>query len=62
MRQQKQQQHQQWRQLELPVSDRNAVEYRRLDPEIRKELTRLLELLLGECVAGVATMKEASDE
>jgi hypothetical protein len=59
---QQHQQHQQWRQLDLAVSERNAVKHGRLDPEICKELTRLLELLLGECVAGVATMKEASDE
>jgi len=57
-----QQQNQQLRQLDLLVSAKDAVGRQRLTLEIRKEVTKLLKLLLGECIASTVETKEASDE
>jgi hypothetical protein len=54
----KQQQHAQWRQLDLLVLA-NKTQFQRLDP-IRAEVTGLLKLLLDECSTANAT--EAADE
>ncbi len=51
-----------WEQLDLRLPDRSLDEHRKIDPEIRKEVTKLLGLLLGECATGAAETKEASDE
>jgi hypothetical protein len=55
-------QQQQRRQLVLPISEENAIEYQKLDPEIRRKARELLKLLLGECVVGAERTKEADDE
>jgi hypothetical protein len=56
----KQQQHAQWRQLDLLVFANSETQCQRLDPMVRAEVTGLLKLLLDECSAGEAT--EAADE
>lgn len=56
----KQQQHAQWRQLDLLVLANNGTQFQRLDPMVRAEVTGLLKLLLDECSAANAT--EAADE
>ena len=56
-----QQQNQQLRQLDLLVPAKDAVGRQRLTLEIRKEVTELLKLLLGECIASTVETKEASD-
>ena len=53
---------QQLRQLDLLVPAKDAVGRQRLTLEIRKEVTKLLKLLLGECIASTVETKEASDE
>jgi hypothetical protein len=55
-------QHRQRRQLVLPISEENAIEYQKLDPEIRWKARELLKPLLSECVIGAETTKEADDE
>ena len=57
-----QQQNQQLRQLDLLVPAKDAVGRQWLTLEIRKEVTKLLKLLLGECIASTVETKEASDE
>jgi len=57
-----QQQNQQLRQLDLLVPAKDAVGRQRLNLQIRKEVTELLKLLLGECIASTVETKEASDE
>ena len=37
-------------QLDLPLSDKGRNERRTLDPEIRREIVKLLGLLLDACV------------
>ncbi len=56
----KQQQHAQWRQLDLLVFANGETQCQRLHPMVRGEVTGLLKLLLDECSAGEAT--EAVDE
>ncbi|MFZ1894105.1 MAG: hypothetical protein WAU59_08520 [Rhodoplanes sp.] len=56
----KQQQHAQWRQLDLLVLANNETQFQRLDPMVHAEVTGLLKLLLDECSAANAT--EAADE
>ena len=56
----KQQQHAQWRQLDLLVFANSETQCQRLDPMVRAEVTGLLKLLLDECSASEAT--EAADE
>jgi hypothetical protein len=56
----KQQQHAQWRQLDLLVFANSETQCQRLDPMVRAEVTGLLKLLLDECSAANAT--EAADE
>jgi len=46
----------------LPISEENAIEYQKLDPEIRRKARELLKLLLGECVVGAERTKEADNE
>ena len=56
-----QQQNQQLRQLDLLVPAKDADGRQRLTLD-RKEVTELLKLLLGECIASTVETKEASDE
>ena len=56
----KQQQHAQWRQLDLLVLANNGTQFQRLDSMVRAEVTGLLKLLLDEYSAATAT--EAVDE
>jgi hypothetical protein len=56
----KQQQHAQWRQLDLLVFANSETQCQRLDPMVRAEITGLLKLLLDEYSAAAAT--EAADE
>jgi hypothetical protein len=49
-------------QLTLPLPDKGADERRNFDPEICKEVAKLLGLLIGACVASRAKMEGASDE
>jgi hypothetical protein len=56
----KQQQHAQWRQLDLLVFANSGTQFQRLDPMVRAEVIGLLKLLLNECSAGEET--EAADE
>lgn len=56
------QQRQHWEQLDLRLPDKSLDKHRKLDLEIRMEVTKLLELLLSECTMGAAETKEASDE
>jgi hypothetical protein len=56
----KQQQHAQWRQLDLLMFANSEIRCQRLDPMVRAEVTSLLKLLLNECSAVEAT--EAADE
>jgi hypothetical protein len=55
-------QHARWRQLDLVVLAKSAIQHQRLGPMVRSEVTRLLKLLLNECSAAPATAKEADDE
>jgi hypothetical protein len=57
-----QQQHAQWRQLDLLVLATSASRRQRLDPMVRAEVTGLLKLLLDECGAALAKTTEAGDE
>ena len=50
----------QWRQLDLLTLDESATQ--QLEPLYRSEIANLLKLLLNECVAGAATVKEPDDE
>ena len=54
--------HARWRQLDLPVLDKSAIPHQRFDSLNRSEITSLLKLLLNECVAGTARVKEADNE
>jgi hypothetical protein len=56
------QQRQHLGQLNLPLPDKSLDEQRNLDPEICKEVAKLLGLLLGACAASTAKMEGASDE
>jgi hypothetical protein len=58
----KQQQHPQGGQLNLLLPGKSVVEHWKFDPEIRKEVIDLLELLLDECVARAVGKREVSDE
>ena len=59
----KEQQRHNWEQLDLPLTDENRDRKRPLDPTICKEVTRLLGLLLSECMSGAAAKtKGACDE
>jgi hypothetical protein len=58
----KQQQHAQWRQLDLLVFASSETRCQRLDAMVRAEVTGLLKLLLDECGAAVAKAMEATDE
>jgi hypothetical protein len=49
-------------QLDLPLSDKGRNEQRTLDPEIRREVAKLLSLLLDACVLTAAKTKGAGDE
>ena len=51
-----------WRQLDLLVVDKSAVQCQRLEPLARLEITNLLKLLLNECVIGAASAKEPDHE
>jgi hypothetical protein len=55
-------QHARWRQLDLVVRAKSAIEHQRLDSMVRSEVTGLLKLLINECSAAPATAKEADDE
>ena len=55
-------QHARWRQLDLVVLAKSAIEHQRLDSTVRSEVTGLLKLLINECSAAPATAKEADDE
>jgi hypothetical protein len=55
-------QHARWRQLDLVVLAKSAIQHQRLDPMVRSEVTGLLKLLLNECSTAPATAKEADDE
>jgi hypothetical protein len=55
-------QHARWRQLDLVVPAKSAIEHQRLDSMVRSEVTGLLKLLINECSAAPATAKEAGDE
>jgi hypothetical protein len=46
----KEQQRHNWEQLYLPLTDESRDGKRQLDPTICKEVTRLLGLLLSECM------------
>ena len=54
--------HAQWRQLDLLKLATTAIQRQRLDPMMRAELTGLLRLLINECSAALAKVKEADDE
>ena len=54
--------HAQWRQLDLLKLATTAIQRQRLDPMMRAELTGLLKLLINECSAALAKVKEADDE
>jgi hypothetical protein len=56
------QQRRHWEQLDLPLRDKSQNEQRRLDPEIRREVTKLLGLLLDACAFTAAKTKGARDE
>jgi hypothetical protein len=58
----RQQQHPEWEQLNLLLPGKNIFERRKFDPEIRKEVIELLELLLDECVARTVGKREVSNE
>ncbi len=49
-----------WWQLDL--LDKRATQLQRLDALSRSEITNLLRLLLHECVAGAASVKEPDNE
>ena len=49
-------------QLDLPLSDKGRNEQRTLDPEICREVAKLLSLLLDACVLTAAKTKGAGDE
>jgi len=51
-----------WRQLDLLVLATSASQHQRLDPMIRAEVTGLLKLLIDECSAALAKVKETTDE
>ena len=52
-----------WEQLDLPLTDESRDGNRQLNPTICKEVTRLLGLLLSECMSGAAAKtKGACDE
>jgi hypothetical protein len=52
----------QWRQLDLLMLDKSATQRQLLEPLNRSEIANLLKLLLNECVAGAATVKEPDNE
>jgi hypothetical protein len=54
--------HAQWRQLDLLEVASTATQQQRLDPKMRTELTGLLKLLINECIAALAKVKEAGNE
>lgn len=56
------QQRRNWEQIDLWLPDKCLEAPRKLDPEIRKEVTKLLALPLAERAPGEAVTKEASDE
>lgn len=59
----KEQQRHNWEQLDLPLTDENRDRKRSIDPTICTEVTRLLGLLLSECMSGAAAKtKGACDE
>ena len=59
----KEQQRHNWEQLDLPLTDESREGNRQLNPTICKEVTRLLGLLLSECMSGAAAKtKGACDE
>ena len=59
----KEQQRHNWEQLDLPLTDKSRDGNRQLNPTICKEVTRLLGVLLSECMSGAAVKtKGACDE
>jgi hypothetical protein len=50
----KEQQRHNWEQLDLPLTDKSRDGNRQLNPTICNEVTRLLGLLLSECMSGGA--------
>lgn len=54
--------HARWRQLDLLMLDKSATQRQRLEPLIRSEIANLLKLLLNECVACAASVKEPDNE
>ena len=50
------------RQLDLLALAESASQQQRLDPLIRAEITNLLKLLLSECTAPVAGVREEDNE
>jgi hypothetical protein len=54
--------HARWRQLDLLMLDKRATQLQRLEALSRSEITNLLRLLLNECVAGAASVKEPDNE
>ena len=51
-----------WEQLDLPLREKSQNGQRQLDPEIRREVTKLLGLLLDACAVTAAKAKGARDE
>ncbi len=56
------QQRQHWKQLNLSLPDKSRDEQWKLDPEICKEVAKLLVLLLGACATSTVKMEGAIDE
>lgn len=54
--------HTRWRQLDLLMIDKKTAHLQQLEALSRSEITNLLRLLLIECVAGAASVKEPDDE
>jgi hypothetical protein len=54
--------HRRWRQLDLLMLDKRVTQLQRLEALSRSEITNLLRLLLNECVAGEANVKEPDNE
>ena len=54
--------HTRWRQLDLLMLDKKTPHLQQLEALSRSEITNLLRLLLIECVAGAASVKEPDDE
>jgi hypothetical protein len=54
--------HARWRQLDLLMLDKRATQLQRLEALSRSEITTLLRLLLNECVANAASVKDPDNE